>query len=186
MIGLYFYFSYFEISFLVLSFINLVCVISLFIFSRSNKNVSYIKYLNIKLVTLILTSIYIFISQFKTFIPKDFDVKLFSSDTIDFKTIGTFIVSSIKIGIDGARYTFFVAPFDIRCFLISRMFFLLVIIVYFIDIFISIYKMSKGKYTRYSNAKLTMNIILFNSICLLLVINIVYKVIPYLQAAFSL
>ncbi len=184
-VGLYFYFSYFRLSFIVLSFINLVCIISLFIFSITNKKVSYIKYLNVKLVTLTLTSVYIFISQFKTFIPKGFDVKLLSSDSVDFKTIGTFIVSSIKIGIDGVKYIFFVAPFDISCFLINRLFFLMIIIVYFIDIFITIYKMSKEKYTLYSNTKLTINIILFNSICLILVINIMYKVIPYLQAAFS-
>lgn|GEM_PF-2886033 len=185
MIGLYFYFLYLEISFLILSTINLVCIIVLFIFSRSEKSLSYIKYISTKLATLALTAIYIFLSQLKIFIPDGFDVKLLSSNTIDYNTLGTFIVSSIKIGIEGVKYTFWDAPFDIRCFLICRMFFLLVIIFYFIDTFISIYKMSKGKYIQYSNPKLIMKIILFNSICLILVTNIIYKVIPYIQAAFS-
>lgn len=186
MTGLYFYFSYFKLSFLILSFINLICVITLFIYSRSSKNVSYIKNINIKLVTLMLAAIYLYISQFKMLIPKSFDIMLFSSNTVDYTTIGTFIISSIHIAIDGVKYTFFTAPFEIKCFLISRMFFIFVIIVYFIDIFISIYRMAKGKYVQHTITKLIMNFVLFNSLCLILLLNIMYIVIPYLQAAFAI
>ena len=50
------YYIYPGISFLILNSVCLTCILVIFAFSRKNTNLQYAKYLNIELITLVLSS----------------------------------------------------------------------------------------------------------------------------------
>ena len=177
----YLYFTYITIAYLLLNIVNLVCIFCLYILSKKISDTKYVQYINIELVSLALISIYLNVSRLNALTPDSFNILQFTSEKMNWSSLSEIIKSGLTISTDSIKYLYGKASFETQTFFISRALLLLFSMTYILSNFIAIFKI---KSNRFNPSKIKSQIkftILFNFICLFLLLNLLKTVIPYLK-----